>query len=89
MMDLDRNEFGVIPQSKEIDSATRKKMSILFKVFAALHTNDKRAALDDYILFAAMNRIYLKSISLSESSYIGKYKSNDVCNEARFQIRYF
>jgi len=33
-------------------------MSFLFKVFVALHTNDKWAALDDCYIFAAMNPLY-------------------------------
>jgi len=39
-----------------IDSDARKKMSFLFKVFVALHTDENWATLDDHI-FAAMNRI--------------------------------
>jgi len=72
-----------------IDSDARKKMSFLFKVFVALNTDENWVTLDDYI-FAAMNRIYLKSISLSErclSRY--KYRKNGLCSEANCRVQEF
>lgn len=72
-----------------IDSDARKKMSLLFKVFVALHTDEHWASLDDYI-FAAMNRIYLKSISLSERC-LGRYRyrKDDLCTEANCRVQEF
>ena len=64
-----------------------RQMSFLFKVFRDLHTDDNWVAFDDDI-FAAMNRIYLKCVSLSERC-LGRYRKGDVCVEAHFRVNNF
>mmetsp|Transcript_3243 Transcript_3243/g.4985 ORF Transcript_3243/g.4985 Transcript_3243/m.4985 type:complete len:162 (+) Transcript_3243:394-879(+) len=65
----------------------QRQMSFLFKMFRDLDTDVNWVAFDDDI-FAAMNRIYLKSISLSERC-LGRYRKGDVCAEAHSRVREF